>query len=190
MNTHEIGNFTKLVVTRWTFGDKHIKILVLQLSTTNFRSLLSSPSIFVGMVAPIWPFYACNSHMALLLLVSRRLLKGDGLVWRSSFAPENQSVNTRCSWILSSCLAINKFQIWHVIFREQDTFFVDQNDTNIHVALMHKRQNSPSKIKQRWRKLCSVLLLSPLCCHPHSNASNKSLNILYIRMRSAVFSTW
>ena len=77
---------------------------------------------------------------------------------------------------------INKFQIWHVIFREQDTLFVDQNDMYIHVALMHKRQNSPSKIKQMWRKLYSVLLLSPLCCHPYSNTANKSLNIWYIRI--------
>ena len=148
------------------------------------------PSLFGSMAAPIWPFYACNNHMALLLLVSRRLLKGDGSVWGSSFAADNESVHNRCSWILSSCVAINKFQIWHVIFREKDTLFVDQNDTNIHVALMHKRQNSPGKIKQRWRKLCSVLVLSPLCCHPYSNAANKSLNIWYIRIRSAVFSTW
>ena len=148
-----------------------------------------SPSIFVSMAVPIWPFYACNNHMALLLLVSRKLLKGDGLVWGSAFAPDNESVHPRCSWILSSCLAINKFQIWHVIFRKQDTF-VDQNDMNIHVALMHKRQNSPSKIRQRWRKLCSVLLLSSLCCHPYSNAANKSLNIWYVRIRSAIFSTW
>ena len=41
MNAHEIGNFPKLEVTRWTFGDKLIKIHVLEPSTTNLGSLLS-----------------------------------------------------------------------------------------------------------------------------------------------------
>ena len=68
--------------------------------------------------------------------------------------------------------------------------FVDQNDMNIHVALMHKRRNSPSEIKQQWQKLCSGWLLSPLSCHPYANADNKSVNLWYICIRSVVFSIW
>ena len=149
-----------------------------------------SPSIFVSMAAPIWPFYACNNHMAFLLLVSR-LLKGDGFVWCSSFAPDNESVHTRCSWILSSCLVINKFQIWHVIFREQDMLFVDQNDMNIHVALMHKRQIHLVKLSRGGENSVQY------CCFHHFAVTRTATRLIrvwiydiYICIRSAVFSTW
>ena len=110
-----------------------------------FAPILVIHHLLISVVAPMWPFYSCNNHVALLYMVGMWLLKGNDEFWIPILlAAKNQYT--------SPFLEYQSIVTWYTNFKYclsnhgnlkwKKRYLVGRNDINIcvpYLSTMYKR---------------------------------------------------